>query len=125
MSNPFGNRLKIIREWVAALRSGDYDQGKGALCKPNVFKGAKYCCLGVLCEIVYGEDAWDLPSHRYVYVVKDSSTTYLPLALDKYVLNEEPDLYSSHGPFEQVLANLNDTGHTFEEIADRIEKELL
>ena len=34
-------------EWVAALRSGDYPQGQGALKTAD-----GYCCLGVLCDIV-------------------------------------------------------------------------
>lgn len=34
--------------WVAALRSGKYTQGTGSLL--SCF-GAKYCCLGVLCQI--------------------------------------------------------------------------
>jgi hypothetical protein len=34
------------RLWVAALRSGKYDQTTGALRD-----GVGYCCLGVLCEV--------------------------------------------------------------------------
>ena len=34
------------REWVAALRSGKYKQGKGALSTED-----RFCCLGVACEI--------------------------------------------------------------------------
>jgi len=36
----------IKRRWVAALRSGEYKQIKGALRKNDGF-----CCLGVLCDI--------------------------------------------------------------------------
>lgn len=39
----------LKKRWVAALRSGKYKQGKGTL-----LAGGKYCCLGVLCEIVNG-----------------------------------------------------------------------
>jgi hypothetical protein len=36
----------IIEKWIAALRSGNYVQGTGALnCNDN------FCCLGVLCEV--------------------------------------------------------------------------
>lgn len=34
------------KKWVAALRSGEFRQGKYQLCC-----GEQYCCLGVLCEI--------------------------------------------------------------------------
>ena len=33
-------------KWIAALRSGKYKQGKGALQRNESF-----CCLGVLCEV--------------------------------------------------------------------------
>jgi len=36
------------RKWQEALRSGTYKQGEGALLR-NV---DKYCCLGVLCDIM-------------------------------------------------------------------------
>ena len=42
---------EIKREWVAALRSGKYEQGDGELRDP--FKVTeKFCCLGVLCDIL-------------------------------------------------------------------------
>jgi len=45
---------KIKEKWIAALRSGNYEQGQGALRRADV-TGDKYCCLGVLCEIVLDE----------------------------------------------------------------------
>lgn len=55
---------EVKAKWTAALRSGDYQQGRGGLLKDG-----KYCCLGVLCDIavqegvlaeptVAGEDGW-------------------------------------------------------------------
>jgi hypothetical protein len=35
-------------KWVNALRSGEYQQGKGVLHNPDT---NTYCCLGVLCEV--------------------------------------------------------------------------
>ena len=37
----------IKKKWVAALRSGEYQQGQGLMCHEG-----KYCCLGVLCDIL-------------------------------------------------------------------------
>lgn len=34
-------------EWVTALRSGEYRQGKGFLRNSD----DEYCCLGVLCDL--------------------------------------------------------------------------
>lgn len=38
---------EIKKRWVAALRSGDYKQGTGALRNAD----NKFCCLGVLCDL--------------------------------------------------------------------------
>lgn len=37
---------EVLQQWLGALRSGDYEQGHGAL-RSN----AKFCCLGVLCDL--------------------------------------------------------------------------
>src|SRR4051812_19674656 len=37
---------EIKKQWVAALRSGEFKQGKAALRNGDTF-----CCLGVLCEL--------------------------------------------------------------------------
>ena len=50
-------RVKKLREWIAALESGDYTKGKGYLC--YFHRGtAYYCCLGVAYELDWGEEAW-------------------------------------------------------------------
>lgn len=36
----------IKKKWVGALRSGEYQQGRGRLNDNNAF-----CCLGVLCDL--------------------------------------------------------------------------
>lgn len=38
---------EVKAKWVAALRSGEYKQGKGRLKNIN----NEYCCLGVLCAL--------------------------------------------------------------------------
>lgn len=48
--------VKMIRKWVEALESGDYNQGQGLLKQVNKHEGkVEHCCLGVLCEIA-GEE---------------------------------------------------------------------
>jgi hypothetical protein len=42
-------------KWVAALRSGEFSQGVAALCVIRE-GGPRYCCLGVLCEVVRREE---------------------------------------------------------------------
>jgi hypothetical protein len=43
----------IAQQWVAALRSGDYKQGKSVLHNQDT---NTYCCLGVLCDLYVQEN---------------------------------------------------------------------
>ena len=73
-----GMDKEIKRKWLDALRSGDYTQGYGYLCRDTSPAGssgesASYCCLGVLCEVVDGDvweerlDSYQTPSGSYHY----------------------------------------------------------
>lgn len=59
---------KTVKDkWVAALRSGKYQQGKYALRKrytPESHGASfeQFCCLGVLCDLVQPE-GWEAISH--------------------------------------------------------------
>lgn len=47
---------EIKAKWVAALRSGDYEQGRGYLHRGG------FCCLGVACDLFIketGRACWD------------------------------------------------------------------
>ena len=44
-----------IRAWIAALRSGNYTQGHGLLKQITPELKIKYCCLGVLEDVVEGQ----------------------------------------------------------------------
>lgn len=92
---------ELKAKWITALRSGNYKQGVGRLRGDD-----KFCCLGVLCDLVVPED-WDGPEQL--------STWALP---PSYVI--EPCGLSDATCAE--LACKNDDGESFEEIADYIEK---
>ena|SRR6478736_5258237 len=59
-------KTELKNKWVAALRSGEYKQGKEFLCKND-----SYCCLGVLLavdktdEFIYDETVHDDRKLRY------------------------------------------------------------
>src|SRR4051812_646937 len=100
---------KLKTEWVAALRSGKYVQGRRQLETPS---GAN-CCLGVLCRVAKVE--------------------FNPLALsffyEGYPMGVELSIeFAAHCGVSSVdeahLIAMNDTGNTFEQIADYIEKHL-
>lgn len=96
-----------VKAWVAALRSGDYEQGTGQL-----YDGLGYCCLGVGCHVA------------------DKMGANLQRWEENGMLNADGKnwlgLQTSFGDFDNDnLADLNDNGSTFAEIADIIESEPL
>lgn len=51
----------IKKDWIAALRSGDYEQGVTCLRD----RDNRFCCLGVLCDLhakAHPEYAWSGPT---------------------------------------------------------------
>lgn len=90
------------KKWVAALRSGEYRQGKGAL----VTEDGKYCCLGVACHLYEMEGVQPPIAYRGRNFLPDAVCEWLGTACIS------------------LVALLNDgQGIPFPEIADIIESE--
>jgi hypothetical protein len=113
---------EIKDQWLAALRSGKYKQGHGALQVNDM-----YCCLGVLCAISPFADEAQMRPDGSVYYIETSESGYrqdqegiLPRHIKDWAGLESRNPSASHS----TLASLNDQGATFEEIADIIEREL-
>lgn len=104
-------RKDIADQWIAALRSGKYQQGHGALRS-----GDKFCCLGVLCDILGTPITRVAPSGVYNY---EGHNNYLPPQA-----RNQAGMQTDNGriPRKDALANLNDDGKSFAEIADFIEQ---
>jgi len=66
---------KEIADWVAALRSGEYKQGRQMLNCDNQF-----CCLGVLCEVLEIPKIQILNYYEYGF---DRSHNMLPVEVWK------------------------------------------
>ncbi len=101
---------EIAKRWVAALRSGKYKQGRGALNKNDSF-----CCLGVLCDI----------SELNTWVASNTNTEgydgeqgVLPVQVMEWAGIKSSVADSPGGS----LTSQNDTGASFSEIASIIEK---
>lgn len=125
---------EIKEKWVAALRSGEYTQATGYLRTKEGF-----CCLGVLCDIVQ-EDVgmhwikgteYGLECYRYTKnnnYIHHSLTLSASGCLPTEVVNlsdlEDYDPVIWYGDDGSTLAELNDKGLTFNEIADIIEAQL-
>ena len=102
------------KEWVEALRSGDYKQTKETLKGELPEGGVGYCCLGVLAETMGYE-----------------------LEVEPYLGDEESFFYRREGPehiytelangmgedFVVELIRHNDNKLSFKEISDIIERE--
>lgn len=99
---------KIKSKWIAALRSGNYTQGRGMLRNCD----NEFCCLGVLAEIT-APDKWLKDSGEWLY--QDNS----------YFLDD--DFADSLGlPYgaQDELSTMNDEGESFSNLADYIEQNL-
>lgn len=113
--------------WTKALRSGEYTQGKSVLRRDD-----KFCCLGVACDL-YSKEHPEYPVRDY----KDSYT-YGPNAINLVLptevqewLFEYTTQHDGHNPAFTIvsdtdsqcisLAELNDSGFTFSQIADVID----
>jgi hypothetical protein len=113
---------EIKTRWIAALRSGEYVQGTGTLRYEDEF-----CCLGVLCDL-YDPTRWENyqgATHHYanaVAVLPDEVQQWAGLS------DENPSISPrKHGNYPMPpssLAEANDAGYDFSQIADIIEKEL-
>ena len=120
MQHMTDDQRQVIRNWASALRSGEFQQGKGLLRH-----GGKYCCLGVLCELHRRETGgpkwtWDSLYGRESYLDERYG---LPEAV-----REWSGLPDSNCPLPSQLCSaigMNDSGATFAEIADAIEKDYL
>ncbi len=119
------------QKWIQALRSDKYSQGTWALRD----KSNRFCCLGVLCDIVNPKlwsknttirGAWQ--KDAYTYDGKDWGV--IPNSvLDIVNIDSVNDLLCPNGRFtdkktqcEYSLSGQNDSGSSFEEIANIIEK---
>lgn len=125
-------KKEIAEEWVAALRSGDYQQGQRSLRTHD----AKFCCLGVLCDLARSAGIGSWSGCNYVVNTEDphsglarqSDCNYLPPAVVEWAgansstprLAEPPDDISFDP--DGFLANMNDAGASFTDIANLIEK---
>jgi hypothetical protein len=102
------------QKWVAALRSGEYKKGTRGLRSPNSEGGYNYCCLGVLCNLI-NPNAW----RHSVFSPGNDFEERLSYVPDK--ISEEIGLSDD---YQHELARLNDSGYSFAEIAEVIEREL-
>lgn len=127
MENSFKLEPEVKEKWVEALRSGDYIQTESVLYDGKTEEGKpRMCCLGVLEHIMGNElDAMYDKDQGDRYAVPGN------LAQPKSVFGLNSSHIQEIEDVEAYLVNMNDGNtqknikkHSFEEIADYIEKNL-
>lgn len=145
---------EIKARWLAALRSGHYQQGYGRLrTRYTDDRPDEFCCLGVLTDLAVGEGvgAWG----ESVASLAEGQVLKVPFMPGRFANGEDlygetgmldddvirwafdvpPDVrhtdvlalrnpHIDHGTWGQSLGALNDTGADFEQIAGHIEQAL-
>lgn len=126
---------EVKKMWLEALRSSNYEQGKGTLRQIGRDGNPdRFCCLGVLCDIAvkeglgvdvrvdedaglarYGESQSVLPYDVRKWAGLETSNPGVTL-IDKF--------HAYFDATEEAIALVNDAGASFEEIADMIEASL-
>ena len=113
-----------IDKWIAALRSGEFKQGRGQL----LTNYGGYCCLGVACEVYRRENGgeWidkEIGSGETQKEFKGSAAV-LPVEVEDWlgISSHNPMLFDSDNEYHSAT-DLNDSfGYTFDQIADAIER---
>lgn len=123
------------KKWVEALKSGTYKQATGGLHYSNAEH--TYCCLGVACDLyIKSGNELDVRNietslvnksgepHKIKAYAYDHAFTVLPDKVKVWLgLATHSGRYQATDWYVNGLVNLNDGGHTFEEIAKVIELE--
>lgn len=113
-------KKKIMKKWVEALRSGEFEQGESYLDR-----NGKYCCLGVLCALAVNEGVVRVSESAYTGTY-DYGDCRMDGSLPKEVMKwseiktDMGVLASSGG--KTSLATMNDQGVSFKEISRIIEQ---
>jgi hypothetical protein len=130
---------EIKAQWTAALRGGEYVQGRGFLNADG-----KFCCLGVLCELAVKAGIIESNFRECdptVIYYGDRNDTLSDAVVKWAGLPDGEDVINPHNPAVTVdrtdgitrsvsLAELNDGEnsaervHSFDEIADIIDAQL-
>lgn len=119
----------VKAKWVAALRSGKYNQGKSALHIIHRDGREEFCCLGVLCDLYAAENPVTITTSKKAWYDRrlyDGDAFVLPPSVQHWAdLDEIPVVEVPYAVVESMtLTALNDWGWPFDKIANLIEEQL-
>lgn len=107
--------VEDLKKWVAALRSGNFEQGDGRL-----ESNGKYCCLGLACILFIPKEKRRVRSFGSLMGGYPMEQPFAP----DWLKDINDDFGSKHKR-SYTLSTLNDDGMSFEGIADLIETEYI
>jgi len=128
---------EVKQKWIDALRSDKYEQGSGKLRSVT-----GYCCLGVLCDLYSqehntqwefrGDEEINTQSQDYWYFGDQSE--FLPESVMNWAelktpnpnvrVDVEDNEDEDNWYYTDELSNINDSGYSFNGIANLIEAQL-
>jgi hypothetical protein len=126
-------KKSVIKTWLAALRgqgAKKYKQGTNALHIKGVGKTKdEFCCLGVLCDLAVDAGVIKAPklkardwSEGEQFAYGQNNATSLPPTVRKWAgLKDDCGAFVTELGDSNTLAELNDEGTKFKEIAKIIE----
>ena len=127
---------QVKEKWIDALLSGKYEQGSEKLRSVT-----GYCCLGVLCDLYSqeqntewefrGNEETNLQPQDYWYFEGESE--FLPDSVREWAgmtfknpqvrVDVSPEDDEDEWFYNDEIANLNDSGYTFEELSKLIKEQ--
>ena len=110
---------EIKTKWLAALRSGEYRKSVHVLKRYFKNVPARYCCMGVLCDIIKEDHP-----HAQELIEQKTDNHFGSDKMSKFaMLDQETLSYTGVEMGEQRrLTTMNDKGASFLTIAKYIEK---
>lgn len=122
---PTPEQVEHRRLWIAALRSGEFQQTTGTM-ERRIATTVEHCCLGVACRtamqhgIRLSVSLVEGANPRAQVAFFDGACGVLPTKVVKWLGSNRDDPH-----WESIAASvLNDSGKTFEGIADLAERHL-
>jgi hypothetical protein len=110
--------IELYCKWLDALESDEFRQARKTLRtnpKENPHERLAHCCLGVLCEVAGMK--WNSKYEKYQDADKKLAFFFDTTFVLEPLLGYDPIMKNTNS-LSVVLANLNDEGASFQEIAD-------
>lgn len=112
---------EIKEKWLTALRSGDYKQGKGWLCRVERDDSKTYCCLGVLTDLYIQEMGFEWERGVSCLYFDERAAVLPPSVMNWSSVSDSGLFYGEEGE-EGELTSVNDTSDNFDKVIQIIEE---